>query len=161
MRLGCRRASRRAARPGSPGGANICTVLSSCGRDKPEVGAPGTRLEAKPSGCSGGRRLGVPHRSNHVAAEAQRGLHGVRAVQLSPRIGVEAETAYRRRPRNGAGGGAGERSRASRSPCEQELPATPTLSFTPEAVVLYRSWLTPEGAVYEALASSELAATGC
>jgi RNA 2',3'-cyclic 3'-phosphodiesterase len=65
-----------------------------------------------------------------------------------------------RRPRNGSAGAAGERSRASRSPCEQSLAPTPRLSFTPEAVVLYRSWLTSEGAIYEALASSELAAAG-
>ena len=39
---------------------------------------------------------------------------------------------------------------------ESLLPATPALSFTPEEVVLYRSWLRPEGACYEALASSGL-----
>jgi 2'-5' RNA ligase len=43
---------------------------------------------------------------------------------------------------------------------EQSLPATPRLSFTPQAVVLYRSWLSREGASYEALASSELATVG-
>jgi 2'-5' RNA ligase len=42
----------------------------------------------------------------------------------------------------------------------RELPATPWLSFSPEAIVLYRSWLTPAGARYEALASSELLAVG-
>jgi 2'-5' RNA ligase len=31
------------------------------------------------------------------------------------------------------------------------LPATPALSFTPAEVVLYRSWLSPAGASYEAL----------
>jgi 2'-5' RNA ligase len=41
---------------------------------------------------------------------------------------------------------------------EQPLPATPRLSFAPEAIVLYRSWLAPEGATYEALARSDLAA---
>ncbi len=66
----------------------------------------------------------------------------------------------RRRPRNGSAGGSGERSRAGFSPREQPLPPTPRLSFTPEAIVLYRSWLTPEGAIYEALASSELAVAG-
>ena len=35
---------------------------------------------------------------------------------------------------------------------ERTLPATPALSFTPEAIVLYRSWLSPAGASYEALA---------
>jgi 2'-5' RNA ligase len=35
---------------------------------------------------------------------------------------------------------------------ELSLPPTPRLSFTPEAIVLYRSWLAPAGATYEALA---------
>jgi 2'-5' RNA ligase len=50
--------------------------------------------------------------------------------------------------------------RSAREDLEQSLPATPRLSFTPRAVVLYRSWLSSEGASYEALASSELAAVG-
>ena len=37
------------------------------------------------------------------------------------------------------------------------LPPTPQLSFTPGAVVLYRSWLDRQGASYEALAARELA----
>lgn len=37
------------------------------------------------------------------------------------------------------------------------LPPTPQLSFAPDAVVLYRSWLDPEGARYEALAARRLA----
>jgi RNA 2',3'-cyclic 3'-phosphodiesterase len=36
------------------------------------------------------------------------------------------------------------------------LPATPRVAFSPEAVTLYRSSLAPEGAAYEALASSRL-----
>lgn len=40
------------------------------------------------------------------------------------------------------------------------LPPTPQLSFTPQAVVLYRSWLDPEGARYEPLAARELARPG-
>jgi hypothetical protein len=40
---------------------------------------------------------------------------------------------------------------------EQPLPATPQLGFTPREIVLYRSWLAPEGATYEALARGELA----
>jgi 2'-5' RNA ligase len=50
--------------------------------------------------------------------------------------------------------------RSAREGLEQSLPATPRLSFTPQAVVLYRSWLSREGASYEALASSELAPAG-
>ena len=40
---------------------------------------------------------------------------------------------------------------------EFSLPPTPRLSFTPEAIVLYRSWLAPAGATYEALAMRGLA----
>jgi 2'-5' RNA ligase len=39
---------------------------------------------------------------------------------------------------------------------ERVLPATPALSFTPASVVLYRSWLSPAGASYEALATRRL-----
>jgi 2'-5' RNA ligase len=39
---------------------------------------------------------------------------------------------------------------------EPPLPATPRLNFTPQSIVLYRSWLAPEGASYEALASASL-----
>ncbi len=39
---------------------------------------------------------------------------------------------------------------------ERKLPPTPALSFTPEELVLYRSWLSPEGASYEAVASHQI-----
>jgi RNA 2',3'-cyclic 3'-phosphodiesterase len=39
---------------------------------------------------------------------------------------------------------------------EHVLPATPALSFTPASIVLYRSWLSPAGASYEALAMRTL-----
>jgi RNA 2',3'-cyclic 3'-phosphodiesterase len=38
------------------------------------------------------------------------------------------------------------------------LPATPPLSFSPAEIVLYRSWLSPQGASYEQLARAGLAA---
>ncbi len=50
------------------------------------------------------------------------------------------------------------RAGSTRARREQPLPATPWLSFVPEAIVLYRSWLAADGASYEALARSELAA---
>jgi 2'-5' RNA ligase len=68
---------------------------------------------------------------------------------------VRGGAAPRRRPTSGAGSAGAERSRR-----EQPLPATPRLSFAPEAIVLYRSWLAPEGATYEALARSDLATAG-
>ncbi|MGH2880651.1 MAG: RNA 2',3'-cyclic phosphodiesterase [Solirubrobacteraceae bacterium] len=39
---------------------------------------------------------------------------------------------------------------------EQALPPTPALSFAPAELVLYRSWLSPEGASYEALATFQI-----
>jgi 2'-5' RNA ligase len=40
----------------------------------------------------------------------------------------------------------------------QALPATPQLRFAPAEIVLYRSWLSPAGASYEAIAACELLA---
>jgi len=48
------------------------------------------------------------------------------------------------------------RMREDAAPRERELPPTPALEFTPREVVLYRSWLAPEGASYEALARATL-----
>jgi 2'-5' RNA ligase len=63
----------------------------------------------------------------------------------------------------GVGGGKGRRGfhphitvarlRPSAVPYERVLPPTPSLSFVPGELVLYRSWLSPEGASYEAVAS--------
>jgi 2'-5' RNA ligase len=39
---------------------------------------------------------------------------------------------------------------------DSPLPATPQLRFAPESMTLYRSWLSPEGATYEALATNPL-----
>lgn len=59
----------------------------------------------------------------------------------------------RRRPRRGATA-TGDPAEPAR---ERALPATPRLSFAPEALVLFRSWLRAEGASYEPLASRMLA----
>jgi RNA 2',3'-cyclic 3'-phosphodiesterase len=45
------------------------------------------------------------------------------------------------------------RMRSGTAPRERTLPPTPALSFVPSELILYRSWLSPEGATYEALAS--------
>jgi RNA 2',3'-cyclic 3'-phosphodiesterase len=57
----------------------------------------------------------------------------------------------RRMPRRADVAGAGP---------EPPLPATPRLNFTPESIVLYRSWLASGGATYEALASASLVTAG-
>jgi 2'-5' RNA ligase len=48
------------------------------------------------------------------------------------------------------------RLRRGAAPQERILPPTPSASFTPREVVLYRSWLSPQGASYEAVASQAL-----
>jgi RNA 2',3'-cyclic 3'-phosphodiesterase len=52
------------------------------------------------------------------------------------------------------------RLRGGFAPRERRLDATPALSFTPAALVLYRSRLAPAGASYEALESSALQPLG-
>ena len=47
--------------------------------------------------------------------------------------------------------------RRSKGSGERALPPTPALSFVPSELILYRSWLAPEGASYEALASHPIA----
>jgi 2'-5' RNA ligase len=54
------------------------------------------------------------------------------------------------------------RAKRARGPAgaDPRLPATPQLSFTPESVVLYRSWLARTGATYEAIATCHLIPAG-
>ncbi|MGA7703861.1 MAG: hypothetical protein WB998_03085, partial [Solirubrobacteraceae bacterium] len=51
---------------------------------------------------------------------------------------------------------ADRRSKGSRG-AERTLAPTPALSFVPGELILYRSWLSPEGASYEQLASHPIA----
>jgi 2'-5' RNA ligase len=107
-----------------------------------------------------------PRRPRTLAVEVHDGEGGLAGLQealskaLADATGWEAE---RRRFRahitvaRMRGRGAGRRS----SPAGAlALPATPPLRFTPASVVLYRSWLSPAGASYEALATSDLLAAG-
>lgn len=48
------------------------------------------------------------------------------------------------------------RLRRGAAPAQRMLLPTPSASFTPSEVVLYRSWLSPQGASYEAVASQTL-----
>jgi RNA 2',3'-cyclic 3'-phosphodiesterase len=49
------------------------------------------------------------------------------------------------------------RMRSGTAPRERVLPPTPALSFIPSELILYRSWLLPDGASYEPLASFPIA----
>jgi 2'-5' RNA ligase len=61
------------------------------------------------------------------------------------------------RVRDGAERTRGRRHRErSSSSGQAPLPATPQLSFTPSLLVLYRSWLSPAGATYEAICKCAL-----
>ncbi|HUA75168.1 MAG TPA: hypothetical protein VL988_10470 [Solirubrobacteraceae bacterium] len=61
----------------------------------------------------------------------------------------------RRRERGGA---AGHGAVAGQGEAPVPLPPTPQLTFAPAAVVLYRSWLDPQGASYEPIATRTLEA---
>ncbi|HEX3911038.1 MAG TPA: RNA 2',3'-cyclic phosphodiesterase [Solirubrobacteraceae bacterium] len=68
-----------------------------------------------------------------------------------------ARRGARGRRRGRAGGGMGEGAEAAAEAGAQAPPApTPQLSFVPAAVVLYRSWLSPQGASYEPVATCAL-----
>ena len=99
---------------------------------------------ASVSGWQPERRRFRPH---ITVARVRRAAAGARAAAVGTGLPV------------GAGSRSGRRTAAG-SPGAMLLAATPRLSFAPEALVLYRSWLAPEGASYEALASSELVVVG-
>jgi 2'-5' RNA ligase len=132
--------------------AAIEDVLAACAAPAGELrtGAPVWLPPRRP------RTLGVEVRDseNCDPAESLLTLHESLLQALARVCGLEAErrrfrahvTLARMKDDRGRGYGI-ERS---------SLPATPVLSFTPQALVLYRSWLSPAGASYEALASHAL-----
>ncbi len=77
---------------------------------------------------------------------------GVTAATLPAGLGIDGRPRRRFRPHVTVA-----RMRPSEGPSERGLPPTPQLSFTPRTVTLHRSWLTPEKAVYEGLATYALA----
>ncbi len=110
-----------------------------------------------------------PRRPRALAVElhddadgALQALHGDTARELAAVCALDSSPTHR-----GAGEGAASgrfrphvtvaRMRAGEVPRERTLPPTPPLSFHPRSVTLFRSWLTPTGAVYEGLATHVLA----
>ena len=140
------------------------------GRPVEEIDAIGAVLErcaARVGELSLGAPLWLPpRRPQALAVEVHDAEGGLARLQGSLRDGLMDATGWeaeRRRFRAHItvarlrGRAAGRRS----SPAAAlPLPATPALSFVPASVVLYRSWLSPAGASYEALARSDLFAAG-
>jgi 2'-5' RNA ligase len=105
-----------------------------------------------------------PRRSRALAVEihddAQESLQALynelaRALtavcELRPRDAPAAGRHHRFRPHVTVA-----RLRPREAPIERVLPATPSLSFLPLSVTLFRSWLTPTEALYEGLATHAL-----
>jgi 2'-5' RNA ligase len=128
-----------------------------------EIGAIGQALEECAKGVgelSIGAPLWLPPRHPRSLAVEVRddsegglaALHEALVQALARACGYEQERRRYRahvtlaRMREGPGGRVRER----------VLAPTPALSFTPASVVLYRSWLSPAGAAYEALATRTL-----
>jgi 2'-5' RNA ligase len=130
---------------------SIATQLAACGAPvgKLSVGAP----------------LWLPPRRPRTLAvelhDEQGRLGGVResVVAALGEPGEPPATATRRTPtkhRHFRAHITVARMRSNAAPRDRALPPTPALSFQPTELILYRSWLSPEGASYEALASYAL-----
>jgi 2'-5' RNA ligase len=124
----------------------VAAVLGECAHAVGElsVGAP---LWLPP------RRPRVLAVEVHDPSEDLAHLQGAVSKALTASVGWEPEG---RRPQRFRPHITLARMREDAAPRERELPPTPALEFTPQEVVLYRSWLDPEGASYEALASATL-----
>jgi 2'-5' RNA ligase len=126
--------------------AAIGEALDECARGVGElgIGAPLWLPPRRP------RTLAVEVRDD--AEDGLTALHEAVVQALARACGyVQERRRYRAhltlaRMREGPRGGVGAR----------VLPPTPALSFTPTSIVLYRSWLSPVGASYEALARRTL-----
>lgn len=101
------------------------------------------------------RTLGVEVRDGETGdpVESLAALHGALLDTLARTCGFKSE---RRRFRAHVTLARMKDSRGRGYALERALPPTPALSFTPEEIVLYRSWLSPAGASYEALARHTL-----
>lgn len=85
--------------------------------------------------------------------DAQGALGSLQAELVRTLVAIGALTPERRRFRPHV---TVARMRSGDAPLERMLPATPALSFAPIALTLYRSWLGPTEATYEALARCPL-----
>jgi len=145
----------------------LCFLGSRPVEEIDAIGAVLERCAAHVGELSLGAPLWLPpRRPRALAVELHDAEGGLARLQGSLREALVQATdweAERRRFRahitvarlRGRGGG-----RRSTPADPLALPATPPLRFVPESVVLYRSWLSPAGASYEALACTDLLAAG-
>lgn len=93
------------------------------------------------------------------------GIHAEVLARLTVKPEREVASGHASRPGRGSGRARQHRfrphvtvarMRPGVAPRERTLPPTPARTFAPAELVLYRSWLSPEGASYEALAVASL-----
>jgi 2'-5' RNA ligase len=119
------------------------------------IGAPVWLPPRHPRALAVEVRDGDGHMSGEVSAESLGALHDGLLDALARACSFRAER-ERRRFRAHITLARMREHRGRRHVAERALPPTPQLVFTPEALVLYRSWLSPTGASYEALATHML-----
>lgn len=151
----------------------LCFLGSRAVDEIPALTGQLAACERPPVELSLGAPLWLPPRRPRALAVELHDSRGELAriqAEVAARLEPSAQEAHGPR----AGGGAGAKPRRyrphitvarmrydsggrSRSPAgvvgERSLPPTPALSFAPAELVLYRSWLSPEGASYEALSA--------
>jgi RNA 2',3'-cyclic 3'-phosphodiesterase len=127
----------------------IGAALSACSGEvgKLSVGAPVWLPPGRP------RALAV---EIHDSGEGLAHLHRAVSEEIARATGWEAERRRFRAHVTVARMRGGATSRRRSAPGWPALPATPPATFTPRSLTLYRSWLSPAGASYEAIATCGL-----
>ena len=135
-------------------------VIAAAIADQPE--------EESPELCVGAPVWLPPRRPRTLAVEVRDVDHGANALaRLQRSVAGAVASAIEWRPERRRFRGhvtvarvrSAPRGRRSASLDGARLPPTPQRTFRPASVVLYRSWLAPTGAAYEAVASCELSDT--
>jgi 2'-5' RNA ligase len=144
----------------------LCFIGSRPVEEIEQIAAALDGLEAHSGELSVGAPLWLPPRNPRSLALAVHDRHGElvslnEAVQSALAGAIDWQPERRRFRAHVTVARLGrERSRDRPAPGgEQAPPPTPRLSFVPAEVVLYRSWLAPAGASYEALTTSALCAS--
>lgn len=130
---------------------SLCSVLDACAA--PEMGA-----------VSVGAPLWLPtRRPRAVAVELHDDSGALEELHMTLEQDLRAAGLSAAAPTRGAARRAFRphvtvaRLRQGSAPGERTLEPTPRRAFTPRRMVLYRSWLSPDGASYEPLASRAIA----